>query len=92
MSRYWYYYVGGNETSPSNYLQVPSANPNGICVGGTIACTIYARPSPTDPIRPATLSTNIFCPSFTGLHFEVSPIVRVAIESKNPCKTLFPIK
>jgi len=37
-------------------------------------------------LKSATLSTNIFCPSFTGLHFEVSPIVRVAIEPKNPCK------
>ncbi|UJR28421.1 hypothetical protein I4U23_009661 [Adineta vaga] len=35
-------------------------------------------------LKSATLSTDIFCPSFTGLHFEVSPIVRVAIETKNP--------
>ncbi|CAF3687506.1 unnamed protein product [Adineta steineri] len=35
-------------------------------------------------LKSATLSTNIFCPSFTGLHFETSPIVRVAIEAKNP--------
>ncbi|CAF4965175.1 unnamed protein product, partial [Rotaria magnacalcarata] len=35
-------------------------------------------------LKSATLSTNIFCPSFTGLHFEASPIVRVAIEPKNP--------
>ncbi|CAF1087561.1 unnamed protein product [Adineta ricciae] len=35
-------------------------------------------------LKSATLSTDIFCPSFTGLHFEVSPIVRVAIEPKNP--------
>jgi hypothetical protein len=38
-------------------------------------------------LKSATLSTNIFCPAFTGLHFETSPIVRVAIEPKNPCKT-----
>jgi ribosome assembly protein 1 len=40
-------------------------------------------------LKSATLSTNIFCPSFTGLHFETSPIVRVAIEPKNPCKIYF---
>ncbi|CAF2739624.1 unnamed protein product [Rotaria sp. Silwood2] len=37
-------------------------------------------------LKSATLSTNIFCPSFTGLHFEASPIVRVAIEPKNPAQ------
>jgi len=37
-------------------------------------------------LKSATLSTNPFCPSFTGLHFEASAIVRVAIEPKNPCK------
>lgn len=35
-------------------------------------------------VKSATLSTDIFCPSFTGLHFEESPMVRVAIEPKNP--------
>ncbi|CAF0768983.1 unnamed protein product [Rotaria sordida] len=37
-------------------------------------------------LKSATLSTNIFCPSFTGLQFEASPIVRVAIEPKNPAQ------
>lgn len=37
-------------------------------------------------LKSATLSTNPFCPSFTGLQFEASAIVRVAIEPKNPCK------
>ena len=40
-------------------------------------------------LKSATLSTNIFCPPFTGLHFETSPIVRVAIEPKNPSRILF---
>ncbi|CAF3300942.1 unnamed protein product [Rotaria sp. Silwood2] len=34
-------------------------------------------------LKSATLSTNIFCPSFSGLQFEASPIVRVAIKSKD---------
>lgn len=41
-------------------------------------------------LKSATLSTDIFCPSFTGLHFEASPMVRVAIEPKNPGKISFP--
>ncbi|CAF0726325.1 unnamed protein product [Didymodactylos carnosus] len=35
-------------------------------------------------LKSATLSTTIFCSAFTGLHFDAAPIVRVAIESKNP--------
>ena len=38
-------------------------------------------------LKSATLSSTVFCPSFTGMHFQTSPIVRVAIEPKNPCKT-----
>ncbi|CAF1445462.1 unnamed protein product, partial [Rotaria sordida] len=34
-------------------------------------------------LKSATLSTNIFCPSFPGLQFEASPIVRVAIKPKD---------
>ncbi|CAF1327612.1 unnamed protein product, partial [Rotaria sordida] len=34
-------------------------------------------------LKSATLSTNIFCPSFPGLQFEASSIVRVAIKPKD---------
>ncbi|XP_061740318.1 elongation factor-like GTPase 1 [Nerophis ophidion] len=35
-------------------------------------------------LKSATLSTSPACPPFTPLHFEASPIVRVAIEPKHP--------
>jgi ribosome assembly protein 1 len=37
-------------------------------------------------LKSATLSTTIFCPSFTSMYMQTSPIVRVAIEPKNPSK------
>lgn len=36
-------------------------------------------------LKTATLSTTPNCPSFGQLHFEVSPILRVALEPANPC-------
>ena len=36
--------------------------------------------------KSATLSSTVFCPSFSGMHFLTSPIVQVATEPKNPCK------
>lgn len=35
-------------------------------------------------IRTATLSSNIYCPPFNDLHLPATPILRVAIEPKNP--------
>ena len=37
-------------------------------------------------LKSATLSTNLFCPSFTSMNFQTTPIVRVAVEPKNPSK------
>ncbi len=37
-------------------------------------------------LKSATLSTSVFCPSFSSMHLQTSPIVRVAIEPKNPSK------
>lgn len=37
-------------------------------------------------LKSATLSTSLFCPSFTGMNFQTTPILRVAIEPKNPSK------
>lgn len=36
--------------------------------------------------KSATLTSNLFCPSFTGMFMQTSPIVRVAVEPKNPTK------
>ena len=38
-------------------------------------------------LRTATLSDNIYCPPFNDLHVSASPILRVAIEPKNPNDT-----
>lgn len=38
-------------------------------------------------IRTATLSSNIYCPPFNDLHLPAAPILRVAIEPKNPLDT-----
>lgn len=38
-------------------------------------------------IRTATLSSDIFCPPFNDLHMPAAPILRVAIEPKNPIHT-----
>lgn len=35
-------------------------------------------------VRTATLSDNIYCPPFNDLHMPATPILRVAIEPKNP--------
>lgn len=35
-------------------------------------------------VRTATLSNNIYCPPFNDLHLPATPILRVAIEPKNP--------
>lgn len=35
-------------------------------------------------VRTATLSSNIYCPPFNDLHLPATPILRVAIEPKNP--------
>jgi ribosome assembly protein 1 len=37
-------------------------------------------------LKSATLSSTPFCPSFTGMVLQTSPIVRVAIEPKDPSK------
>jgi len=37
-------------------------------------------------LKTATISTTLDCPSFGQLHFEVSPILRVALEPKNPAQ------
>lgn len=36
-------------------------------------------------IKSATLSNTIYCPSFSDMYMQVTPIVRVAIEPKHPC-------
>ena len=35
-------------------------------------------------LKTATLSTSLYCPSFTDMYLQTQPIVRVAIESKQP--------
>ena len=42
-------------------------------------------------LKSATLSNTLFCPSFTSMYLQTSPIVRVAIEPKNPCNYLLTI-
>lgn len=37
-------------------------------------------------LKSATLSSTVFCPSFASMHLQTTPIVRVAIEPKNPAK------
>ena len=37
-------------------------------------------------LKSATLSSTLYCPSFTSMYMQTSPIVRVAIEPKNPGK------
>jgi ribosome assembly protein 1 len=36
-------------------------------------------------LKSATLSSSLYCPSFTNMYKHASPIVRVAIEPKIPC-------
>ncbi len=36
-------------------------------------------------LKSATLSNTVFCPSFTDMYMQTTPILRVAIEPKNPC-------
>ena len=76
--------------------QVPAGNIVGMCLRSAVYIHTHTPDIPllylaigqldSLVLKSATLSTDIFCPSFTGLHFETSPIVRVAIEPKNPCK------
>lgn len=37
-------------------------------------------------LKSATLSSTLYCPSFTSMFMQTAPIVRVAIEPKNPSK------
>jgi ribosome assembly protein 1 len=37
-------------------------------------------------LKSATISTTLFCPSFTSMNLQTTPIVRVAVEPKNPSK------
>jgi ribosome assembly protein 1 len=37
-------------------------------------------------LKSATLSSTLYCPSFTDMYMQTTPIVRVAIEPKNPSK------
>ena len=62
----------GRELEPIN--QVPCGNI--VAIGGLENLIL----------KSATLSSTIFCPSFSSMHMQTSPIVRVAIEPKNPCK------
>ena len=52
--------------------QVPCGN---ICAIGGLENLVQ---------RSATLASTPFCPSFTGMYMQTSPIVRVAIEPKDP--------
>lgn len=54
--------------------EVPAGN---ICAIGSLENLV---------LKSATLSSTVFCPSFTGMFLQTSPIVRVAIEPKHPCK------
>ena len=37
-------------------------------------------------LKSATLSSTVYCPSFTDMFMQTTPILRVAIEPKHPCK------
>ena len=66
------YLMMGRELEPIN--EVPSGNI--VAIGGLENIVL----------KSATLSTSLFCPSFTNMYLQTSPIVRVAIEPKNPSK------
>jgi ribosome assembly protein 1 len=62
----------GRELEPID--AVPSGN---IAAIGGLKQTI---------LKSATISTTPFCPSFTSTNLQTTPIVRVAVEPKNPAK------
>ena len=65
------YLMMGRELEPIS--QVPCGNI--VAIGGLENLIL----------KSATLSSTLFCPAFTSMHLQASPIVRVAIEPKNPC-------
>lgn len=62
----------GRELEPID--QVPCGN---ICAIGGLENII---------LKSATLSSTVYCPSFSDLYLQTTPIVRVSIEPKNPTK------
>jgi len=59
MRRYWFAFTGnGDDTNPSNYVLV-NWQPEFICLGGSITCTIYSLPSSVNPYAPMPLSLNL---------------------------------
>ena len=67
------YLMMGRELVPMD--EVPSGNI--IAIGGLERIVL----------KSATLSNSIFCPSFTDMFMQTTPILRVAIEPKHPCKS-----
>ena len=65
------YLMMGRELQPMD--EVPSGNI--IAIGGLERIVL----------KSATLSNSIFCPSFTDMFMQTTPILRVAIEPKHPC-------
>ena len=68
MARYWYGYLGGTVTDPSNYIKFDPQDPSAGCSNGHMLCAIYAPPNPADSTKPAVVSTNIqnYIPIATG--------------------------
>jgi len=60
MSRFWYYYISGDETVPSRYSRIQeNPNPDNQCPNGSVVCAIYAPPNGLNPQIPATVSSTI---------------------------------
>jgi hypothetical protein len=59
MGRYWYGYISGDETNPTNYALAPIQSPASFCVGGPDLCAIYAPANALTPTLPRVVSENI---------------------------------
>ena len=68
MARYWYGYLGGAVTDPSNYTILVPQTPAAACSNGHTLCSIYSPPNPLDETKPAVVSTRIqnYIPLATG--------------------------
>ena len=68
MARYWYGYLGGSITDPSNYIKLDPQDDCTMCSNGHTLCAIYAIANPTNDTKPATVSNNIqsYIPLSTG--------------------------
>jgi len=60
MSRFWYYFINGDESFPSSYGRiVGDPNPESLCGTGQTVCAVYAVPNGLNPGVPTAISTNL---------------------------------